>query len=232
MARWGRAGFTAGSGYLDDLQLTVRSSRTDGVLAHAEVGRHYRGQSVSALSRLQLRADVPTLVVWGDSDRIIPVEHGHVVRAARPGSRLEVLAGLGHFPHVEAPAEFASAIENFIASSQDAASPPVSSLFDDVRSHKQTAIAVGVLSELRGCSPDEALENFVDGVRETGLSAHILGHALVDLAGGRRTRYAAEVLQRWGHLLALRGRTSDHDAHAVNTNVRVRYAPQNRSTMC
>ena len=81
----------------------------------------YRGQSVSALSRLRLRAEVPTLVVWGESDRIIPVEHGYGVQAARPGSRLEVLAGLGHFPHVEAPAEFASVVEEFIAGSEDAA---------------------------------------------------------------------------------------------------------------
>jgi pimeloyl-ACP methyl ester carboxylesterase len=193
----------------------------------------YRGQSVSALSRLRLQADVPTLVVWGDRDRIIPVEHGHGVRAARPNSRLEVLAGLGHFPHVEAPAEFASAIEKFIAGSPDGAdNSPVSSLFDDLRSHNQTEIAVGVLTELRGGSPDEALEDFVDGVRETGLSADVLGHALVDLASGGQHRHAGEVLQRWGHLLALRGRTPDHDECAVNTKVLVRYGPQNLSTMC
>lgn len=193
----------------------------------------YRGQSVSALSRLRLRAEVPTLVVWGEGDRVIPVEHGYGVRALRPGSRLEVLAGLGHFPHVEAPAEFTSAIEEFIAGSEDAAAAtPLSSLFDDVRSHKQIEVAVGVLTELRGCSPDEALEDFVDGVRDTGVSAYDLGHALVDLASGQQPPYMAEALQRWGHLLALRGRTGDRDEHAVNTTVRVRYGPQNGSAIC
>jgi pimeloyl-ACP methyl ester carboxylesterase len=193
----------------------------------------YRGQSVSALSRLRLRAEVPTLVVWGDSDRVIPVEHGYGVRAARPGSQIEVLAGLGHFPHVEAPDEFVLAIEAFMAGTEDAASAtPLSSLFDDIRSHKEIEVAVGVLTELRGCSPDEALEDFVDGVRETGISANDLGRALVDLASGRQPPYTAEALQRWGHLLALRGRTADHDEHAVNTTVRVRYGPQNCSTMC
>ena len=34
----------------------------------------YRGQSVSALSRLRLRSEVPTLVIWGERDQIIPVE--------------------------------------------------------------------------------------------------------------------------------------------------------------
>lgn len=81
----------------------------------------HRGQSVSALSRLALRPQVPSLVIWGERDQIIPVEHGEVVRAARPDSRLEVLAGLGHFPHVEAPAEVAAAINRFIADSHDAA---------------------------------------------------------------------------------------------------------------
>jgi hypothetical protein len=192
----------------------------------------YRGQSVSALSRLGLRAEVPTLVVWGDSDRVIPVEHGYGVRAARPGSRLKVLAGLGHFPHVEAPADFASAIEEFIGGGEATAATALPSLFDDVRSHKQIEVAVGVLTELRACSPDEALEDFVDGVRETSVSAHDLGRALVDLASGQQPPYMAEALQRWGLLLALRGRTGDHDEHAVNTTVRVRYGPQNRSTMC
>ena len=86
------------------------------------------------------------------------------MRAARPGSRLEVLAGLGHFPHVESPTEVASAIEEFIAASQDAADTTQLSsqsrgphrnlevsedskselrrLFDDLKSRKQIEVAV------------------------------------------------------------------------------------------
>jgi len=78
----------------------------------------YHGQSVSALSRLHLRADLPTLVIWGEEDPIIPVSHSSVVRAARPDSRLEVLAGLGHFPHVESPEAVLSVISEFIAGSR------------------------------------------------------------------------------------------------------------------
>ena len=63
----------------------------------------HRGQAVSALNRLHLTSELPTMVIWGDQDRIIPVEHGYAVHEARPGSRLEVLAGVGHFPHVERP---------------------------------------------------------------------------------------------------------------------------------
>jgi len=74
----------------------------------------HRGQAVSALNRLHLTADLPTMVIWGDQDRIIPVEHGYAVHEARQGSRLEVLAGVGHFPHVERPGEVADLIDDFI----------------------------------------------------------------------------------------------------------------------
>lgn len=88
----------------------------------------YRGQSVSALNRLHLTADLPTMIIWGDQDKIIPIEHGYSVCDARPGCRLEVLAGVGHFPHVERPSEVADMIEDFIEttpSSIQSAIPPL-----------------------------------------------------------------------------------------------------------
>ena len=58
---------------------------------------------------------VPTgVILWGTADRIIPVEHGYAVHEARQGSRLEVLAGVGHFPHVERPGEVVDLINDFI----------------------------------------------------------------------------------------------------------------------
>lgn len=74
-----------------------------------------RGQTVSALNRLHLRADAPTLVIWGDRDRIIPTVHAYEAHAARPGSQLEILPGIGHFPQIEAPSQVADAIERFLA---------------------------------------------------------------------------------------------------------------------
>jgi pimeloyl-ACP methyl ester carboxylesterase len=74
----------------------------------------YRGQAVSALNRLHVRSELPTLAIWGEDDEIIPVEHGYAAQAARPGSRLEVLPGVGHFAHVEAPNEVADIIDDFM----------------------------------------------------------------------------------------------------------------------
>ncbi len=75
----------------------------------------YRGQSVSALNKIHLTAGLPTLLIWGENDRIIPVAHAYAAHDALAGSRLEVLKGIGHFPHAEAPAAVADILKNFVA---------------------------------------------------------------------------------------------------------------------
>ena len=46
---------------------------------------------------------------------MIPVAHGHATHAAVPDSRLEVLSGVGHFPHVESPTAVVQILDDFIA---------------------------------------------------------------------------------------------------------------------
>ena len=75
----------------------------------------FRGQSVSALNRLHVKANLPTMAIWGDQDTIIPVDHAYAAQATRPDVRLEVLPGVGHFPQVERPTEVVELIEDFIA---------------------------------------------------------------------------------------------------------------------
>jgi pimeloyl-ACP methyl ester carboxylesterase len=72
------------------------------------------GQRVSGHDRLYLAADLPTLVVWGERDPIIPVAHGREAHAAMPGSRLEVFAGAGHFPYLDDPVRFASVLHAWL----------------------------------------------------------------------------------------------------------------------
>jgi len=72
------------------------------------------GQTVSAMNRLYLTQQVPTMIVWGEQDTIIPVSHAYEAHAAMPGSRLEIVAGAGHFPHVEAPGDFLHVLTDFI----------------------------------------------------------------------------------------------------------------------
>jgi pimeloyl-ACP methyl ester carboxylesterase len=58
--------------------------------------------------------DVPTLVVWGREDRIMPLECGELYRKGIPGARLEVIESCGHFPHLEKPTEFWRAAAPFL----------------------------------------------------------------------------------------------------------------------
>ena len=74
------------------------------------------GQRVSASDRLYLAADVPTLIVWGDRDPIIPIEHGIKAHEMIPGSRFEVFEGAGHYPHCEQPERFVDVLVDFVES--------------------------------------------------------------------------------------------------------------------
>jgi len=74
----------------------------------------HRGQSVSAISRLNSRTDFPVMAIWGDRDPIIPVHHAYAAQHARPDVRLEVLTDVGHFPHAERPGQVVALIEGFI----------------------------------------------------------------------------------------------------------------------
>jgi len=78
------------------------------------------GQSVSARDRLYLTTAMPALIIWGDCDGIIPIEHAHEAHSAMPGSRLEIFHGVGHFPHVEQPRRFVEVLSDFISSTEPA----------------------------------------------------------------------------------------------------------------
>ncbi|MHB8510450.1 MAG: alpha/beta fold hydrolase [Candidatus Dormibacteria bacterium] len=73
------------------------------------------GQVVSAADRLYLAKRLPTMIVWGEADRIIPVSHAYDAHRMMPGSRLEVYPGVGHFPHRELTGRFTTDLEDFMA---------------------------------------------------------------------------------------------------------------------
>jgi pimeloyl-ACP methyl ester carboxylesterase len=78
------------------------------------------GQRVSAHDRLELAALIPSLIVWGERDSIIPLAHGEAAHAAMPGSRLEIFPGAGHMPHDADPERFASVLTDFCNSTTPA----------------------------------------------------------------------------------------------------------------
>jgi pimeloyl-ACP methyl ester carboxylesterase len=78
------------------------------------------GQRVSARDRLYLAEKMPTLIVWGTNDRIIPVEHAYAAHALMPGSHLSVVEGAGHFLPYEQPEVFLDALVPFLDGTEPA----------------------------------------------------------------------------------------------------------------
>jgi pimeloyl-ACP methyl ester carboxylesterase len=82
------------------------------------------GQRVFAGDRLYLAAAMPTLIVWGERDPMIPAGHGRRAHAAMPGSRLELLPGVGHFPPLEAPEQTVAVLRAFLDETEPAVADP------------------------------------------------------------------------------------------------------------
>ncbi|POX40518.1 alpha/beta hydrolase [Streptomyces sp. Ru73] len=59
-------------------------------------------------------ARVPTLVVWGDADTVLPVKHFHAAVAALPHARSHLFPATGHMPQIERAAEFAELAAGFL----------------------------------------------------------------------------------------------------------------------
>ncbi|GAA4404795.1 alpha/beta fold hydrolase [Tsukamurella soli] len=76
----------------------------------------WRGQVVTMLDRCYLTSAIPTLIVWGTNDSIIPVSHAAMLHGAMAGSRLELFDGAGHFPFREQPDRFLDVLFDFVDS--------------------------------------------------------------------------------------------------------------------
>jgi pimeloyl-ACP methyl ester carboxylesterase/mannose-6-phosphate isomerase-like protein (cupin superfamily) len=59
--------------------------------------------------------DLPVLVLWGESDRIVDPDFGRAYAAAIPGARFHLLTGTGHVPQIETPRQLLDAIREFAA---------------------------------------------------------------------------------------------------------------------
>ena len=60
------------------------------------------------------RIRVPTLVLWGKEDKILPPEEGLRLSTEIPGARLVILPDTGHIPQEETPEEFSRAVAQFL----------------------------------------------------------------------------------------------------------------------
>lgn len=73
-----------------------------------------RAEMVATVRAAARRIIAPTLIVWGDRDRILPPDQATVAAHSIKGSRLHMMKGVGHVPFVEAPAPFNTAAVAFL----------------------------------------------------------------------------------------------------------------------
>jgi pimeloyl-ACP methyl ester carboxylesterase len=90
-----------------------RLQRAGGQAAAYATVRALVGMPASTSDPGRVRA--PTLIVWGDEDRALPLAHGRRLARAIAGTRLEVVPACGHVPFVERPDQFLRLVMPFLA---------------------------------------------------------------------------------------------------------------------
>ncbi len=84
----------------------------------------WRGQVITMIDRAHLARHIPTMVVWGGRDLMIPVKHAYTAKELLPHARLEVFRDAGHMPHEDYPSRFSAALTEFIMDSAAAQYDP------------------------------------------------------------------------------------------------------------
>ena len=114
---------TAPGGDVACLRLALGGREPSRLREDAPGGRRpRRADRVGQGPPLPRRSALPTMIVWGDRDPIIPVRHAHDAHELMPDSRLEVFENAGHFPHVEFPERFTAVLEDFLLTTEPHAS--------------------------------------------------------------------------------------------------------------
>ncbi|HEV7680900.1 MAG TPA: alpha/beta hydrolase [Pyrinomonadaceae bacterium] len=98
---------------LDERRVDARHLplRTRG--AHRAIIRTVRRWDAERVSREAHLLTQPTLLIWGDTDREVPLEDGERLHESIPGSRLIVFDECGHLPHEEYPQAFVDVVLDF-----------------------------------------------------------------------------------------------------------------------
>jgi pimeloyl-ACP methyl ester carboxylesterase len=63
---------------------------------------------------LSIAAGLPTLIVWGEQDAVVPPSAGEAYRDAIKGARLVKFSNCGHRPEIEKSTEFIREVESFL----------------------------------------------------------------------------------------------------------------------
>jgi pimeloyl-ACP methyl ester carboxylesterase len=62
------------------------------------------------------RLTMPALIIWGDSDKVIPLQEGEYLQSILPDAELVLMEGVNHIPHLEDQAKFIEIVLGFLDS--------------------------------------------------------------------------------------------------------------------
>jgi pimeloyl-ACP methyl ester carboxylesterase len=99
-------------------RLATEPGTKKALLAALRAGINLFGQRDKLTRQILARLNTikaPTLVIWGNQDRIIPVAHARVAVDNIPGARLELFDRCGHMPMFEYPDKFNRLVLDFLA---------------------------------------------------------------------------------------------------------------------
>jgi len=80
----------------------------------------WKGQVGTMLDRCYLAQGMPTMLLWGGRDQVVPSTHAGLGHVAMPGSRLEIFEHAGHFPFRTDPQRFENVLRDFISTTEPA----------------------------------------------------------------------------------------------------------------
>jgi len=89
--------------------------------------RQIQPEEVKALFPEYPRLTLPTLLLWGEQDRVVPPSTALRLRSTFPKSRCTILPGVGHLPAEEAPEESLAAFVHFLVEVESGSFPPAGS---------------------------------------------------------------------------------------------------------
>jgi pimeloyl-ACP methyl ester carboxylesterase len=97
---------------MTDEEVIVHARNREALCLYAWHPCLYNPQLKQWLGRIQ----VPTLLLWGASDRVVSPDYGRAYAGLIPGGRFEVIESAGHHPEIEQPERFAAAVAAFLGS--------------------------------------------------------------------------------------------------------------------
>lgn len=95
---------------MSDEALTVYARNREALCLYAWHPYMYNPQLLRWLGRIK----VPTLLIWGESDRVVTPDYGRAYSRLIPGSRFELIEAAGHHPEIEQPEAFVDRVSRFL----------------------------------------------------------------------------------------------------------------------